>query len=134
MDGHAKNFSIAIKPRGRYQLTPLYDLISAWPVLGHGANQWAPKKVKMAMAAISHNRHYRWADIQPRHWLSTARACGLDQGVAYKIIHDLVQATPGVIANMRAMLPAKFPRGVGEPILQGLESAATKLGSIKLPQ
>ena len=32
-DGHAKNFSFFIRPGGRYQLTPLYDVLSAYPVL-----------------------------------------------------------------------------------------------------
>jgi serine/threonine-protein kinase HipA len=31
-DGHAKNFSLALRPGGRYQLTPLYDVLSAYPV------------------------------------------------------------------------------------------------------
>ncbi len=38
-DGHAKNFSISIGPQGRYHLTPNYDVLSAWPVIGHGNNQ-----------------------------------------------------------------------------------------------
>ena len=37
-DGHAKNFSIFIEPEGRYRLTPLYDIMSAWPVIGDGPN------------------------------------------------------------------------------------------------
>ena len=28
IDGHAKNFSLFIKPEGRYEMTPLYDVIS----------------------------------------------------------------------------------------------------------
>ena len=33
IDGHAKNFSLFLKPGGRFQLTPLYDVLSAWPCL-----------------------------------------------------------------------------------------------------
>ena len=32
-DGHAKNFSIFLRRKG-YGMTPLYDLLSAWPVIG----------------------------------------------------------------------------------------------------
>jgi serine/threonine-protein kinase HipA len=32
MDGHAKNFSIFLGPGGSYQLTALYDVLSAEPV------------------------------------------------------------------------------------------------------
>ena len=35
-DGHVKNFSLFLRPGGRYQLTPLYDVLSAYPVLGRG--------------------------------------------------------------------------------------------------
>lgn len=45
-DGHAKNFSISIGPQGRYHLTPLYDVLSAWPVIGHGNNQISPAEVQ----------------------------------------------------------------------------------------
>lgn len=131
-DGHAKNFSIAIKPQGRYQLAPLYDVISAWPVLGNSANRLPRQKVKMAMAAMSRNRHYRWADIQPRHWLSTAHACGIDQDAARKIMRDLQEATPTIIARVGADLPDGFPTDVSESILHGLEVSAGKLGTGKI--
>ena len=47
-DGHAKNFSLFIRPRGRYQLTPLYDVLSAYPVLGEGPSKVSPHKAKLA--------------------------------------------------------------------------------------
>ncbi|WP_413692147.1 HipA domain-containing protein [Psychromonas sp. KJ10-2] len=33
-DGHAKNFSIFIGRGGSYKLTPFYDILSAYPILG----------------------------------------------------------------------------------------------------
>ncbi len=33
IDGHAKNFSIIIQPSGKYALAPLYDVISAYPLM-----------------------------------------------------------------------------------------------------
>ncbi len=33
IDGHAKNSSIFIEPDGRYRMTPLYDIMSAYPLL-----------------------------------------------------------------------------------------------------
>jgi serine/threonine-protein kinase HipA len=38
-DGHAKNFSIFHSVGGAFDMTPLYDVLSAWPVIGPGANQ-----------------------------------------------------------------------------------------------
>ncbi|MFK5208851.1 HipA domain-containing protein, partial [Glaesserella parasuis] len=34
IDGHAKNFSLAIEKQGRYHLSPVYDVLSAYPMLG----------------------------------------------------------------------------------------------------
>ncbi|KAI1696512.1 serine/threonine-protein kinase toxin HipA [Ditylenchus destructor] len=48
-DGHAKNFSLFLRPGGGYQLTPLYDVLSAYPVLGTGPASISPHKVKLAM-------------------------------------------------------------------------------------
>ena len=33
-DGHAKNFSIFLERGGGFHMTPLYDVLSAWPIMG----------------------------------------------------------------------------------------------------
>lgn len=76
-DGHAKNFSIKLLAGGRYQLTPQYDVMSIWPIECGGANQYALHKAKLAMALLGKNNHYRFADVQRRHFNSTAARCFL---------------------------------------------------------
>lgn len=126
-DGHAKNFSLAIEPQGRYRLTPLYDVLSAHPILGRGANQLAPERARMAMAVSGKNRHYEWNRILPRHWISTARACGITEDVAQALIDELVANTPAVIARVTAVLPATFPAQVTDAVFAGMRGAATRL-------
>lgn len=128
IDGHAKNFSLFIESGGSYRMTPRYDVLSAYPVLGHGANKLSPHKVKMAMAITGKNRHYRWDDILPRHFIETGAQCGLKEDCA-TVIQKMVEATPGVISKIKGILPAGFPESVSEPILTGLEEAAKKLES-----
>jgi hypothetical protein len=41
---HAKNFSVFLLPSGAYRLTPRYDILSAYPVLGHGRGSWRRRK------------------------------------------------------------------------------------------
>ncbi|MEE8428322.1 MAG: type II toxin-antitoxin system HipA family toxin [Gammaproteobacteria bacterium] len=125
-DGHAKNFSVFIEPGGRFSLTPLYDILSAHPIMGYGANQIAPEKARMAMAATGKNRHYRWSEIQRRHWLDTANACDLGPE-AEQLIIELVERTPTVLEHVSAVLPDDFPKNVAEPIFDGLKSAAKLL-------
>jgi serine/threonine-protein kinase HipA len=127
IDGHAKNFSVFLEPRDRFSLTPLYDVLSAYPILGHNANQLPPEKITLAMAARGNNTHYRWAKILPRHWLSTAERC--DFNGAEEILAELAEATPAVIGRVRQTLPGGFPAEVSEPILAGLEHAAERLSA-----
>lgn len=73
-DGHAKNFSLFLLPSGRYRMTPLYDVISLWPVIGPGDNQVRWQEARLAMALRSKNAHYALARIQTRHWQGLAQA------------------------------------------------------------
>lgn len=128
IDGHAKNFSVFIEPRGRFRLTPRYDVLSAYPVLGHGKGKLAPEKVKMAMAVWGANRHDKWREIRRSHFEQTARDCGLGSA-ARVVIDELVERTPDVIHRVQFAIPAGFPEGVSSPILEGLRQAARHLGS-----
>ncbi len=123
IDGHAKNFSVFILPGGAFRLTPRYDVLSAYPVLGPRQDQLSPHKVKMAMAVWGSNRHYRWNEITVVHWLETGRACGLPEG-GCDILIDVVERTPEAVKQVRAALPRGFPLQVSDPILKGLENAA----------
>jgi len=126
IDGHAKNFSLFIEEGGRYRTTPRYDVLSAYPVLGNGADKLSPQKVRMAMAMTGQNRHYRWQEILPRHFIETGRQCGLSDDVSI-LIQTLAEAAPAVIRNVESAIPAGFPESVSQPILTGLAAAARKL-------
>jgi len=125
-DGHAKNFSLFIGPHGRYSLTPIYDVISAYPILGRGKNQLAPQKAKLAMAVSGKNTHYKWSEIQPRHWVSTATQVGLKATIEEDIV-NLTDQAPGVVERVSASLPVDFPAVVSEKIFEGMLRAARSL-------
>lgn len=126
IDGHAKNFSVFIEPRGFYRLTPRYDVLSAHPVMGHGAGRLAAQKVKMAMAVDGKNRHYKWADIRREHFEQTAQSCRLPD--AQTLIDELLAATPLAIAKVADNLPADFPEDLAGAVFDGLRQAADTLG------
>jgi len=77
-DGHAKNFSIRLLCQGRFQLTPLYDVLSIWPILGGGPTSISWHDARRAVAVRGKDRHYLPKDIQRRHFNATAPLCGLD--------------------------------------------------------
>ena len=125
-DGHAKNFSIHLLPGGRYRLTPLYDVMSAYPVMGDGPNQWSPRELKLAMALVGKNRHYEVERIQRRHFNSTAKRFGCGE-TAEPLIQELVDRTPAVIDEVQRALPPGFSDEVAVKVLSGLRTAARVL-------
>ena len=125
-DGHAKNFSIALLPEGRYQLTPIYDVMSIWPVEGNGPNQVSWHDAKLAMAVSGKNKHYRFREVQRRHFNAMAHRCHYGPD-AEELIQRVLQHTPDVIARIEARLPAGFPQQVADRILQGLATSASAL-------
>lgn len=128
-DGHAKNFSIHLLAQGRYRLTPIYDVMSIWPVEGKGPNQFSHHDAKLAMALSGKNRHYGLRTIQRRHFNATARKCfyGPD---AKDLIEHVLASTPGVIARVSSRLPTGFPQKVADTVLGGLARAAQALESM----
>lgn len=125
-DGHAKNFSLYLLAGGRYQLTPLYDVLSAWPVVGTGPNYLDHKKLKLAMAVRGKNNHYLIGEIQRRHFNTTAHKCGLGQDMEAVIV-DVLAQTPTVIQNIGERLPSEFPGDVFDSIISGLQQSAKRL-------
>ncbi|MRW83740.1 type II toxin-antitoxin system HipA family toxin [Pseudoduganella sp. FT26W] len=131
-DGHAKNFSFHLLPGGRFHLAPIYDVLSAYPLLGHGPNKWSPSRVKMAMALRSKNTHYHMREIQRRHWIAVAQRHSIlapDGGSVDNLIDDLVARTPEVVAAVRAQLPPTFPAQLSDQIFFGLTNAAARLSA-----
>ena len=126
IDGHAKNFSLFLNPGGRFQLTPLYDVLSAWPVIGRASGQWPQQKLRMAMAWHGEKGRYtKPLEITSRRMLLTAKRLGL--GEAQPILDDLIAQTPAVISSVQTQLPAGFPQTVAEPVLTGLQASASQL-------
>lgn len=125
-DGHAKNFSIRLLPHGRYSLTPLYDVMSIWPVEGNGASQFSHYKATLAMALLGKNKHYHFKDVQRRHFNSTAAKC-FQRPDAEDLIEQVLERTTTVIDNVAKKLPKGFPEKVAQSIFHGLRKSAEQL-------
>jgi serine/threonine-protein kinase HipA len=119
-DGHAKNFSVYIEREGRFKLTPFYDIMSAYPVLGHGSDFIAPEKLKLAMAFRGKNRHYYWDKIHVHHIYETARRCGMDTSLIDTILSNLHKELPHAINTISSSLPQGFPDYIANTIFEGV--------------
>lgn len=125
-DGHAKNFSIRIHAGGRFQLTPLYDVLSAWPVIGKRANEVPFEKAKLAMAMPGARPHYLLKTIQRRHFEALARRVGVGMDTQ-RLLDETIAAVPAVIEAVNAALPAGFPAAVADRVFDGLRRNARAL-------
>jgi serine/threonine-protein kinase HipA len=124
-DGHAKNFSLYHERGGTYRLTPYYDILSAWPIIGPGPNHLAWQKAELAMAVRSKNAHWKLKDIQPRHWRGVAREAGLRD--ADGLIDDVIAQVPLVLTKVSATLPKNFPNRISGKIFSGIQQQAKVL-------
>ena len=121
-DGHAKNFSIFHHAGGNYSLTPLYDVLSAWPIIGHGPNQISIHKAKLAMALRAKNAHYKIREIQARHWLNLAQICGA--GGVWQKMMAMTEGIDSALNRVQAILPPDFPASVWDSVRNGVRSQA----------
>lgn len=119
-DGHAKNFSIFHRPGNQFQATPLYDILSAHPVIGGKKNHIAPQKAKLAMAVRGSENYYLLSQIQRRHWINHAKIVGLGAAAAEQMIGDVLDKVEAVVNATYAQIPEGFPMYLADLILQGM--------------
>jgi serine/threonine-protein kinase HipA len=129
IDGHAKNFSIAHLASNRYVATPLYDVLSAHPIMGNGRNEFSPRRVKLAMSVRSRNAHYFISEIRRRHWVAQGQRATLATEEVEEMIDTITGKTEAVIENVAAQLPKGFPQDVSEKIFDGMRRQSKKLAA-----
>ena len=118
-DGHAKNFSIFLLPGNAFEMTPFYDVLSAWPVIGKGAGKRPYPDTKLAMGLKAKSMHRAMQEVQPRHWRSLAAQTGNDATWPYML--QIVDDAPVEIDALLNKLPEGFPEQVATSIAEGIK-------------
>jgi len=123
IDGHAKNFSLFLKPTG-YSLTPFYDVLSAYPYLAKAADDskmnMQKQKIKMSMGLYGKNKHYKWIEIQHRHWFSTSKKVNFPTVEMNRLIEELQEQIPTAIAQTLNEIPKDYPSSTYQTIADGV--------------
>lgn len=122
LDGHAKNFSISLKEGGSYRLTPFYDVLSFWPVIGNGANQQGKQKASMAMGIRGKNMHRKLTEIQTRHWEGLAKKSGIPE--AFERMIAISYEIDTIFDAVRPRLPHHFPMKLWDAVYAGATAQA----------
>jgi len=125
IDGHAKNFSLFLRPGGGFHLTPAYDVMSAYPLIAK--KQFEQKRMTMAMSLSGRNRQYQWERMFRRHWVATARQCNFPEDEMNQIIDRILGEMEPVIEQVAAELPEDFPVDVATPIFDGMKRARDRM-------
>ena len=123
-DGHGKNFSLFLERGGGYRLTPLYDVLSAWPIIGSGPNQVSPRRAKLSMALRGKHAHYHLHEIHTRHFEALALQSGVPD--AFDRMVGMVLQVPEALEQAQAQLPAGFPHRVFTAIRRGMMAQAER--------
>ena len=124
-DGHAKNFSIFHERGDTYRLTPFYDVLSMWPVIGHGSGLLDLRRATMAMGLKGKSLHRKIQEIRPYHWDEAARLAGLVK--ASDLIEEIIEQAPGVLEHVDRETPPDFPGKIRDAIFEGIRSQTEKL-------
>lgn len=127
IDGHAKNFSVFIEPEGQYRCTPLYDIMSAYPLIKN--KQLHPQKIKMAMALRGKTNHYNWQHAQRSHFIQTAKFSNYSNQKAEDILDEMLEKVEFVIETVSQKLPSHFPQNISGPIFEGLKATKNKFSN-----
>ena len=110
-DGHAKNYSIALRPGGGFRLTPFYDVLTVEP--SYVAHQIKKNKMKLAMA-VGAKRHYRLDEIHGRHFVETARSAKMPDPLIRRAIEEVAAGCEAAFADVADALPSDFSADIWE--------------------
>ena len=125
-DGHAKNFSIFIDAMGSYHLTPLYDILSAYPIIGGKGLNMRSLKLAMGLTA-SKGKKYPLDKIYARHFIATAKLVGFDSDRMLDIMNAFIIEMPKAIERVQAQLPEEFPEHIAQSIFHNTLRMVNKL-------
>jgi serine/threonine-protein kinase HipA len=125
-DGHAKNFSVFLRPGGRFELTPFYDVLSAQPAFD--AKRIPHKGFTLAMS-LGARPHYKILDVHGRHFVETAKAAGLGPTVTRQVLEDVLAAAPGAAAEALQKMPPGFPEAIHNSVGAAIQTRLPRLES-----
>ncbi|MEZ8087334.1 HipA domain-containing protein [Vibrio sp. 1S139] len=125
-DGHLKNFSVHIAPGGHYQLTPFYDLLSAYPAVGNrGLNK---RKLKLAMGLqASRGYKYHISKICLRHIEQTASQFGISNANCHEIVYAFLAQFSSALSSIDKRFPGQEFALVKDAIFQHAIEIVEKL-------
>ncbi len=123
-DGHAKNFSIFLRPGGGFSLTPFYDVLSAQQAFD--ANQIPRKSYRLAMS-FGKSRKYKILEITGRHFVETGKEAGLGPTIIREVITSVLEVADATTDKALSEMPVDFSVQIHECIKRAMDSRLGQL-------
>ena len=123
-DGHAKNFSLGLFPGGRFNMAPLYDVLTVQPMVDK--RQIERKHFRLAMR-LGKSGKYRVSDIFRRHIVETGKKAGFSKDVVHQIFDDISSQADTALENTISSLPEGFPSEIADSAANGFTARAMQL-------
>ncbi|WP_454719060.1 type II toxin-antitoxin system HipA family toxin [Caulobacter segnis] len=123
-DGHAKNFSLFLRPGGRFALTPFYDVLSAQPAFD--AKVIPHQSYTLAMSAGA-SRHYKILDIQGRHFVETASEADLRPRLVRAVFDEIIALAKTAGEKALAQMPPGFHETIHASIAAAIDQRLPRL-------
>ena len=125
-DGHAKNFSLALSSRGRFKMTPLYDVLTLQPTIDN--KKLLRKDFKLAMR-VGESNQYNVERIRGRHFIDTGVQAGLSRKMIHDIFDDISNTARIAIDKTAADLPKAFPIHLVESVDSAIRHRIKRLSN-----
>ncbi|MDO5686861.1 MAG: hypothetical protein Q4G42_05715, partial [Neisseria sp.] len=109
------------------RLAPLYDILSAYPLLG--GQGWHHSDIRMAMSLKStvSGRKKLWHKINIAHFLATAKEAGFSENEMKQIIEEFADTVSLAIDRAQSKLPNEIDQQVRDQIFEGIMKTSKKL-------
>ncbi len=104
-DGHAKNFSLFLRPEGRFELTPFYDVLTSQP--SFDAGQIPLRAFRLAMS-VGVSVRYRILGLHGRHFVESGKAAGLGPALIRRVLDEIMEQATTAPDEARSAMPVDF--------------------------
>lgn len=123
-DGHAKNFSLALSSRGRFRMTPIYDVLTLQPTVDK--KRLAHKDFKLAMR-VGKSNQYNVERIRGRHFIDTGVQAGLSRKAIAELFDEIKVSAETAVDNTAAKLAKDFPTELIKSVSDAIEHRIKRL-------
>ena len=114
-DGHAKNFSVFLRPQNSFTLTPLYDVLTLQPFYDN--KQLQRQFFKLSMS-VGDRAQYQIPFISGDHFVATGRRAGLSKERATALIAGVREQSICALQTVENELPEDFPAYIHDSVKQ----------------